>query len=86
MTIINSISTNTNTNSSIFSKTSVNYCNNCGLTGHIFSNCKYPITSVGIIAFRYNNNNIEYLMIRRKDTIGYIEFMRGKYSINQDIE
>jgi 8-oxo-dGTP pyrophosphatase MutT (NUDIX family) len=72
--------------SGIFSKTSINYCNNCGLTGHIFSNCKYPITSVGIIAFRYNtNNNIEYLMIRRKDTIGYIEFMRGKYSINNKL-
>ena len=41
-----------------------------------------PITSIGIIVFRYNEqNNIEYLMIRRKDTLGFIDFMRGKYSI-----
>lgn len=59
------------------------YCNNCGIDGHTFTTCKYPITSVGIIAFRYNEKNeIEYLLIRRKDTIGYIEFMRGKYLVN----
>lgn len=60
------------------------FCSNCGNIGHLFHNCKYPITSVGIIAYRNNNSNnkIEYLMIRRKDTIGYIEFIRGKYSLN----
>lgn len=31
------------------------------------------------------NNRIEYLIIRRKETLGYIDFMRGKYSIqNKD--
>jgi ADP-ribose pyrophosphatase YjhB (NUDIX family) len=41
-----------------------------------------PITSIGIIVFRIvENRKIEYLMIRRKDTLGYIDFMRGKYSI-----
>ena len=59
-----------------------NYCNNCGKLGHLFSNCKLPIISIGIICFRYNNNKIEYLMIRRKETLGFIEFMRGKYAIN----
>jgi ADP-ribose pyrophosphatase YjhB (NUDIX family) len=59
-----------------------NYCNNCGKLGHIYNQCKMPITSIGIIAFRYNDNNvIEYLMIRRKDTLGFIDFMRGKYYI-----
>jgi len=29
----------------------------------------------------FGNRKIEYLMIRRKDTLGYIDFMRGKYSI-----
>jgi 8-oxo-dGTP pyrophosphatase MutT (NUDIX family) len=44
-----------------------------------------PITSIGIIAFRYVNDEIQYLMIRRKDTLGYIDFMRGKYSLyNKD--
>jgi len=41
-----------------------------------------PITSVGIIAYRVSNNKKEYLMIRRKDTLGFIDFMRGKYSVN----
>ena len=59
-------------------------CSNCGNIGHLFHNCKYPITSVGIIVYRNNNSNnkIEYLMIRRKDTIDFIEFIRGKYSLN----
>jgi len=59
-----------------------NFCNNCGNNGHVFYHCKYPITSVGIIVFRKNNDNKnEYLMIRRKDSIGFVEFMRGKYNI-----
>lgn len=61
-------------------------CSNCGNTGHYFHSCKYPITSVGIIVFRkYPNNKIEYLLIRRKDTIGYIEFIRGKYPLNNKV-
>ena len=56
-------------------------CNNCLKIGHTLNNCRLPITSYGIIAFRYNmNKKIEYLMIRRKDTFGYIDFLRGKYS------
>ena len=60
----------------------INYCNNCGKTGHLYHNCKTPITSLGVIAFRINNGIIEYLMIRSKETLGYIDFMRGKYNIN----
>jgi 8-oxo-dGTP pyrophosphatase MutT (NUDIX family) len=61
---------------------SVCYCNNCGAKGHMFYQCKQPITSVGIIVFRNNpDHRREYLMIRRKDSIGYVEFLRGKYSI-----
>lgn len=57
------------------------YCNNCRKQGHLYHQCKLPITSIGIIVFRVMNNVIEYLMICRKDTLGYIDFMRGKYSI-----
>jgi 8-oxo-dGTP pyrophosphatase MutT (NUDIX family) len=57
-------------------------CSNCGRSGHYFHRCKYPITSVGIIVFRKNLKKIEYLLIRRKNTIGYIEFIRGKYPLN----
>jgi len=39
-----------------------------------------PITSHGIIAFRKSELGIQYLMIRRKDSFGYIDFIRGKYS------
>ena len=63
-------------------KNNGNYCNNCGKTGHMFHNCKIPITSLGVIAFRSNNGVYEYLMIRRKETLGYIDFMRGKYQAN----
>jgi len=56
-------------------------CNNCGKYGHMFYQCKMPITSIGIIVFRKHNDQIQYLMIKRKDTLGFIEFVRGKYSI-----
>ena len=59
-------------------------CNNCGLYGHLFFSCKRPIMSFGIICYRTNKENIEYLMIRRKDTLGYVDFLRGKYNINND--
>jgi 8-oxo-dGTP pyrophosphatase MutT (NUDIX family) len=62
-----------------------NICNNCGKQGHLFHQCKLPITSYGIIVFRYIDNNLQFLMIRRKDTFGYIDFIRGKY-IQHNIE
>ena len=60
-----------------------NICNNCGKQGHQFHQCKLPITSYGIILFRISSDNIiEYLMIRRKNSFGYIDFIRGKYIQN----
>lgn len=55
-------------------------CNNCGKYGHLFHQCKLPITSYGIILFRSSDIGIQFLMIRRKDSFGYIDFIRGKYS------
>ena len=57
-----------------------NICNNCGKLGHSFHQCKLPITSYGVIVFRPSEKGIQYLMIRRKDSFGYIDFIRGKYS------
>ena len=56
------------------------FCNNCGKTGHLFHQCKIPITSIGIISMRKNsaNNNIELLLICRKDSLAFVDFMRGK--------
>lgn len=57
-----------------------NICNNCGKQGHLFHQCKLPIISYGIILFRTVNEEKQYLMIRRKDSFGYIDIIRGKYS------
>ena len=60
----------------------INICNNCGKQGHSFHHCKLPITSIGLIVFHKVNDSIKYLMIRRKDSLGYVDFMRGKYNLN----
>ena len=60
---------------------SFEFCNNCGRTGHSYQNCKIPTTSIGVIVFRKKNENIEYLLIKRKSTLGFVEFIRGKYSL-----
>jgi 8-oxo-dGTP pyrophosphatase MutT (NUDIX family) len=38
-------------------------------------------TSYGIIACRATTD-LEYIMVRRRDTVEYVEFMRGKYNLN----
>ena len=95
------------------------FCCNCGKYGHKYSKCNDPITSLGIIAikidddniydkfnnffsddFNFNliksntiNNNVllkinnyfdnfKFLMIRRRKTLGYIEYIRGRYDEN----
>ena len=62
-------------------KTTYNFCNNCTKQGHLFNQCKMPITSIGIVAFKKKSNVLKYLMICRKDSLGYIEFLRGKYPL-----
>lgn len=57
-------------------------CNNCLKNGHQYHSCKLPINSYGIIVFRNSSRGLEYLMIRRKDSFSYIDFVRGKYSIH----
>lgn len=59
------------------------FCNNCGKYGHPFHNCKSPICSYGIIAYNIDsNNNLTYLMICRKNSLGFVDFIRGKYNLN----
>ena len=57
------------------------FCNNCGKNGHPMHLCKNPIISNGMIVFKHGNEGASYLMIRRKDTLGFGEFIRGKYPI-----
>lgn len=56
------------------------YCTNCGKNGHNYKNCKNPIISYGIMLFKYELNEFKLLLVQRKDSIAYIEFIRGKYS------
>ena len=62
------------------------FCNNCGKLGHSYNQCIKPITSLGMVAFnKLNKDCLKYLLICRKDSLGYVEFMRGKYPLyNQE--
>ena len=37
---------------------------------------------MGVIAFRQAESGIQYLMICRKDSLGYVDFVRGKYPLH----
>lgn len=63
------------------------FCNNCGAKGHLFRTCKDPILSCGILlidkpSLPVNAADTRVLMIRRKDSMSFAEFMRGKYDVN----
>ena len=60
------------------------YCNNCGKKGHLYKECKLPVTSCGNIVFRLDGGEPEILMIQRKDSLCYIDFIRGKYDIKNE--
>ena len=68
------------------------FCNNCGQRGHPFRECKEPILSCGILLLRNRRDttisttlpipelkDVEVLMVRRKDSMSFSEFVRGKY-------
>ena len=56
-------------------------CINCGYYGHTAKTCNYPISSYGIVCYKIVDDIIYYLMIQRKDTLCFTEFIRGKYAI-----
>jgi len=63
-----------------FRKTSL-YCNNCGKHSHFYKDCKYPITSYGVMCVNSKDvDNIKYLAIRRRNSLSYVEFLRGRYA------
>jgi len=61
------------------------YCSNCNGRGHLFKECKKPIKSYGIMAFRRApySNELQVCLIRRKNTISYEAFIRGKYKLDE---
>lgn len=67
----------------------VMYCNNCGGKGHLFRTCRDPVLSCGILLLDSPvlpacPDDIRLLMIRRKDSMSFAEFMRGKYDPNDE--
>jgi len=57
-------------------------CRNCGINGHLYKDCIHPTMSFGIICYKYEPNGIKYLMIQRKDSLSFMEFIRGKYNVS----
>ena len=81
-------------------------CSNCGGPGHTFRICVEPVSSYGVLVFRWVGRNnawsqpIEFckdsntntgiqnivpqiLMIQRRDSLGFMDIMRGKYKVNE---
>ena len=62
-------------------------CANCGCYGHVYKSCNHPVISYGIICFKISHDfdkNISqplYLMVNRKDSLSFVEFIRGKYEL-----
>lgn len=62
-------------------------CINCDEIGHVYKKCCKPVTSHGILAYkRGEDGEILYLLIKRKDSIGYIDFLRNKINKQLDHE
>lgn len=62
------------------------FCNNCGGKGHLFRTCRDPVLSCGILLIDkpklpVSASDTRILMIRRKDSMSFAEFMRGKYEV-----
>lgn len=60
------------------------FCNNCGEKGHVFKLCAEPVLSCGLALINQpklpvDTDSVQILMIRRKDSMSFAEFMRGKY-------
>lgn len=60
-------------------------CQNCGEKGHHMKDCLNPKTSLGIVLYKRERDKNDFLLICRRNTIGFVEFIRGKY-VYSDIE
>lgn len=59
------------------------HCGNCGKVGHTYKKCLEAIISLGVILYNRiqinNYSEIKFLLVQRRDSIGFTEFMRGKF-------
>ncbi len=62
-------------------KPNTQYCNNCGLYGHPYRKCVQPITSYGIICYKIVDKNIFYIVVKRRNSLAFTEFLRGRYRL-----
>lgn len=66
-------------------------CANCGGYGHLYKSCNHPVISYGIICYKLMFDEDtktfvpKFLMVQRKDSLSYVEFIRGKYCIQNRI-
>jgi len=58
------------------------YCINCGRNGHTMRKCLEPVTSIGIITYKVIKDEIKIIMIQRRNSMCYVEFLRGRYNHN----
>ena len=57
-------------------------CRNCGKLNHHIKNCYEPKTSFGIILYKFIDRRLKLLLIKRRNTIGFVQFVRGQYNLN----
>lgn len=60
------------------------FCINCGKNNHTFTQCNEPFSSYGVICFHKSpiDNLHRVLMVCRRHSVYYVEFLRGKYDVN----
>jgi len=61
----------------------VKQCINCNDIGHLYRQCPKPLVSYGILLFRKreDDGNLEYVVICRRHSFGFIEIMRGHFEL-----
>lgn len=74
-------------NNYLYKKKYMITCVNCGCLGHMYRTCNHPTISYGFICYKLIKDPITntiypvYLMVQRKDSLSYVEFIRGKYDL-----
>lgn len=56
-------------------------CNNCYKEGHFYKDCDIPLMSYGLCCYKKIDKEYKFLMVSRRNTFTYIEFLRGLYDI-----